>query len=166
VPLVRLLCIAAIIRLTTSMNWAVLQGTGSIGKYVVMLAIIVPLQIALLVVALFLSHDLQAIGLATIAIALVQLVISFSFIKNAAKVTLVDIFGAVVKSGALALFSSIAPLIVVLTMPTGPDHLWTPLLLAAAGAAVGFAGAAFLLKHPLADELSNLLKLGWRNVFA
>jgi O-antigen/teichoic acid export membrane protein len=166
VPLIRFLCIAAIIRLPTTMNWPVQQGTGSISKYVVVQAITVPAQIALLTIALIISHDLVAIGIATIATAVLQLIVSFAYLKNIAKVSWSDTFHAVAKSCVLTAVSSIGPLIVVLTMPTGPTYLWPPLLLAAAGAAIGFAGAALLLKHPLADEVRNIVKLGWRSVFA
>ncbi|HUN50331.1 MAG TPA: oligosaccharide flippase family protein, partial [Candidatus Sulfotelmatobacter sp.] len=166
VPLVRLLCIAAIIRLTATMNWSVLQGTGSIVKFVSSLAITVPVQIVLLVIALMSSQGLEGVGYAIIASAVVQAVVSFVFLRSVTKMSLGDLIGATAKSGALAVASSVVPLIVVLTMPTGPDNLWLPLLIAAAGAAIGFGGAAFLLKHPLAEEMRNLIKLGWRSVFA
>jgi len=112
------------------------------------------------------SQGLEGVGYAIIASAVVQAVVSFVFLRSVTKMSLGDLIGATAKSGALAVASSVVPLIVVLTMPTGPDNLWLPLLIAAAGAAIGFGGAAFLLKHPLAEEMRNLIKLGWRSVFA
>jgi O-antigen/teichoic acid export membrane protein len=166
VPIMRFLCIAAIVRLLDSMTFAVLQGTGSIGKYVILQLVTVPLQVAFLATALLLGRDLEAVGWAMIAGAAVQVTMSLAFLRVAAKVSLGDIFGAVSKSILLAIASSIAPLIVVLTMTIAPGHLWVPLLLGAIGSGTAFLAAAFSLKHPLAEELKKLGVQGWRAVFA
>jgi hypothetical protein len=83
---------------------------------------------------------------------------SLAFIQRLIGIRFSDILEAVAKSAGLALFSSVAPTIVLLFMAVGPGNIWMPALLGGAGAGIGFMGAVFLLKHPLADEVAGVFR--------
>jgi hypothetical protein len=81
---------------------------------------------------------------------------SLTFLRRLIGIRFREILTAVVKSAGLALFSGVAPTIVLLFMPVGPENIWMPALLGACGAGIGFIGAIFLLKHPVADEVASI----------
>jgi len=158
VPLARLFCLASIIGLLDTMTWAVLQGTGSVGRYAVLQAFTVPANIAILSVALVFGGSLEAVGWATLLSAAVHVAASLTFLRRLIGIRFRDILNSVAKSAGLALFSSVAPAVVLLVMPVGPGNIWVPALLGATGGGVGFIGAVFLLKHPLADEVASVFR--------
>ena len=158
VPLARLLCLSAMVGLLDAMTWAVLQGTGSVGKYAVLQAFTVPTRVVILIVALVLGGNLEAVGWASMLATVIHVAASLTFLRRLIGIRLREILSAVTKSAGLALFSSVAPTIVLLFMPVGPGDIWVPALLGACGAGIGFTGAVFLLKHPLADEVATIFR--------
>ena len=157
VPLTKLLCIAGMIGILDCMTWAVLQGTGSVGKYLTLQVFVVPAQIAILGIALVFGKSLQAVGISSILNASLQVTASMIFLRRTVGLRPIDVFSAVVKSAGVAVCSSIAPaLVAIFATLSGPGHFWIPLLIAGAGAGVGFIGGVFLLKHPLMNEMTKL----------
>ena len=164
VPAARLICIAAMIGLLDAMTWATLQGTGSVGKYALLQVFTVPLQVAVLIAALLYEQDVVAAGWTAIFGAVMHVAASLVFLRRLAGIQVTDVIRAVGKSAALTLLTCIAPALVALLMPIGPENLWPPVLIAAVGTGLCFVGGVFLLKHPLADELKGVLLHGWRLV--
>lgn len=164
VPVARLICVAAMIGLLNSMTWATLQGTGSVGKYALVQLFTVPVQVAVLIGTLLYERSLLAAGWTAIFGAILSVVASLFFLRRLAGIRVADVFGAVAKSAALTLLTCIAPATVALLMPIGPQNLWPPMLIGAAGSGFSFVGGVFLLKHPLADEVKGALSYGWRLV--
>ena len=162
VPITRLLCAAAMVGILDAMTWAVLQGTGSVGKFAVLQAIIVPARVVLLVGVLLTWRNLEVAGWAAIASSTLRIAVSVTFMQKMGIVRAIEILGAVAKSAALAICSSIGPLMVVVLMPIGPQHIWGPFLSAACSAALGFIGAVFFFRHPLADEVRGAFQQVWR----
>jgi len=144
--------------LLDTMTWAVLQGTGSVGKYAVLQAFTVPTRVVLLTVALVLGGDLEAVGWAIMLATVIRVAASLTFLQRLIGIRFSEIVTAVAKSAGVALFSSVAPTIVLLFMRVDPGDIWVPTLLGACGAGIGFIGAVFLLKHPLADEVADIFR--------
>ncbi len=162
VPLARLVCIAVIIGLLDSMTWAALQGTGSVGKYAVIQAFTVPFGIAVLASALIYGGSIEAAGYAAMINATVHVTASLTVIRRLMGLPIRDLARGVAKSAGIAILSNIIPGIVVMTMTIDTEHLWLPLIVAGCGAGVSFVAATFVLRHPLADEIIELLGTGMR----
>jgi O-antigen/teichoic acid export membrane protein len=165
VPLARLISIAVMIGLLDSTTWEAMQGTGSVGKYAVLQAFTVPMGVILLVLALLYGKSIEAVGWAAIASSIVHVAASLMVLRRLVRLRILGLAGAVVKSAWITVASSIVPAAVVSFMTIGPDHIWLPLIIAGVGAGVGFLTVIFATRHPLADEIKQMLTTGRRFVF-
>jgi O-antigen/teichoic acid export membrane protein len=157
VPVVRVLCGAEALALTFSLSGSLFTAIGAVRQNLTTQLTVQPLKIALILFAAF--HGLSAVAFALAAAALVHGAMVHYYMRRLVGVRLSDYAPVFLRSGGLALAAAVAPLAVTGGMTIGPDRLWGPLLIAAAGAALGFAAGLLVLNHPLRREAFALVRL-------
>ncbi len=155
IPLVRLLCVAGAIATCATFSSVTLQATGSAHRRLVSQWIVQLASISLLLLAC--QYNLRAIGFAMVAAALTNVVVSFGFSASVIGVSPQQLLSATRKSFMLTLSSSVAPVLVLLSMRIDANHIWLPFGIASLGASVGFAASARLVQHPIWGEILGLL---------
>ncbi len=155
VPLTRILCLAEAVTTLAAFNWYVFQAKGEVRMNLRIQLVTQPIVIGLVVIAAYFS--ITVVACAGVLAAMVTIAVSFASIARTIRASLIDAVAASARSLAVTAASAVAPAIVVLTFRIDADHVWLPLLVAAAGAALGWLAGAGLFGHELFAELVSAL---------
>jgi O-antigen/teichoic acid export membrane protein len=155
VPLTRILCVAEAIAVLAALNWYVFQAKGEVRMNLQTQLITQPIAIGLVFIAA--NFSITVVAYVVVLISLVTIGVSFAFIVRTIRASLIDAVIASAKSLVVTAASAVAPVIVVLTFRIDADHVWLPLVVAAAGAALGWLASAGLFGHELYAELVSVL---------
>jgi O-antigen/teichoic acid export membrane protein len=164
IPLAQTLCVAAFISAAGNMNGTAFTATGAVRRQLSMQSIVQITKIVLVAATGFFA--LEAVAAALVMVAVVQIVISYRYLRPLIGLRTAEIIDATAKSLKVTVFSLIAPMILVVTIR--PDHppflLW--LVLGFSGAALGWLAGIFLFEHPVKKEILRLAsspgKYFWR----
>lgn len=154
VPIARVLSVAGAILAIANLNWSIFQGTGQVRTHLYCQLITQPISLVLVLVGAHFSLLWTAAAL--IGTSIVGSFVSFYCMRRMLLTTLADVVGASMKSVGITVFSSIAPLIIVLTMKIDAEHIWMPFALSAAGSALGWYVGALLFNHPIVVEITAI----------
>lgn len=152
VPILKILCMFGALAAPFQLSNQALMGTGGVRKSTVM-------EATLLLLAFLGTMASAGMGLHWVAVALcsamgVSLAVALRAVHGHFRPSVSALLGAAGRNGALALFSALLPIAVVVTSPPGPSNVWLPGLLGGAGAAVGWLVGLIVVNHPLRTELS------------
>ena len=154
IPIGRVLCIAASIVMMADLNGMAIQATGAMKWNLIAHLIIQPVAVVLVIVSA--QFNLLVVAAGQIVTAAVTVVVFYRIIDRLIGVSLGDVIRRSAKSAGVTLCSIIAPIIVVSLMRTDPSHVWTPLIIAAAGTAAGWLIGVLLFRHDLRKEILTM----------
>ena len=155
VPITRLLCIAAAITSATNLNMLALQGVGAVRPQLASQWIIQGSSIALTLVAC--QFSLYAVGFVAIITACITVIVLCRFTLPVIHVTPLALLRSMVKSLIVTAVSSIVPVLVLALMTIDTNHIWLPFITAGTGTGAGFIAAAWGVRHPVWEEVVNML---------
>ena len=150
-PLVSVLCVGAAFSFTWSLQYPVLVALGAVRSLPLLLAGQAMLNIA--AVALGAGHGLLAIAWCLVGVVPLRALIAIAVVRQYLPFSWAELFVALRKSAALAIFSALGPICLLMTHG-GSEGLSMEagvfsVLLVAAGWSVGLA----LTRHPIRHEL-------------
>ncbi len=150
-PITRLLCIAAAIGTTNSLSKLALQGIGAARPQLVAQWIIQGSTISLTLVAC--QFSLYAVGYAAIASACITVAVFCWITLPLIHVSILEFSKALLKSVAVTVASSVAPVLVLLFMTIDATHIWLPVIVAGTGGVLGLVAALWAVQHPIWEEV-------------
>jgi O-antigen/teichoic acid export membrane protein len=151
VPVAQVLCVYGAVSALFYFSGQVFVALGAVRKHMMQQLILQPIVIVLVLIAA--PHGLEAVGYALGVGALVGFLLTYRLLRRVIDVRLADFVVATRASLGVTLTSVFVPAWVVLSLPIGPDHLWLPFLLGAAGAGLGWLIGVHLFGHPLKTEV-------------
>jgi len=158
VPLLRLLCISAVITSPILLLSSMLTAIGQMKQNLYALTIHVPIRIALLMLSA--PFGLEVIGITFIVSSLIDVIIHYLQCRFILHVSLSEMAKASYGSVGVAVVASLPPL---LAFAFGDsilvEHLGVQLILDVFGCLLGWLAGLFLFKHPLRLEIKNLFMM-------
>ena len=151
VPVTQLLCIAAAINALGSLSGSIFLSLGLIKQRLFNETIIQTSRIIMIVIAA--RYGIEAVAatqIATYAIAISLIQVQLMW---AIELSVFELISTVARSFFVTTTSLIVPVLVFLFSDFGAGSLWMPLLLACAGAAVGWLVAVVKTDHPITQEV-------------
>jgi len=151
VPVAQVLCFAAAIGMPWEFANQVLIAIGHVRRELYAQMVAAPPQILALVILS--AYGVEAAAMAVVVRFVLLAAVRTWNLSRLLDIAFLDILGATVRSLGLLVLSCIAPVAVLATMQIDPEHLWTPFLIASAGAGIGWLGGLVLFNHPLKAEI-------------
>lgn len=158
IPILRILCAAAAITSLASLNWVAFQGSGAVRQNLRVHSYTTAVQIACVALAAF--HSLAAVAFATVVTSVVQVIVSYIFVRPIVRVSLGDALRATRKSIAATAGAMLVPLYVYLRLTDGSLGDMPILLVAALGAGAGWLLSLWMLRHPFLPEIGKMWSAG------
>ena len=156
VPVVQFLALCNVINALTVLAGHVMIAVGAVKLLLYKEIAIQGLRIVLTVLCSF--HSFEAVAAAQIVVYLAALWINHTLLHRLVGLTAPDVARAAGRSLFVTMASAIAPALVAVLLPPSATLLWPPLLLATAGAVVGWLAAIFVFDHPARNEISILFR--------
>jgi O-antigen/teichoic acid export membrane protein len=155
VPIMKFLCVAFMLSFAVELNLHALNAAGAVRTILKIGTIIWPLSAIILIFAAY--YGLQAVAIAMIFATALQFAISFAYLQQHMRVSVMELGGALYKS-AIIVTTTAVPAIGVLTLegfPEEPDLriALTGVLAAASGWLLGL----LLTRHPLQAHIRTLV---------
>lgn len=155
VPLVSILSVWAGVGSTFMLAEQVFIALGQVKKRMQMVIISSAIKVGMILLAV--PFGLMAVSIALAATILPGVYILMRYLKTLVGLRYADIIKATRKSLAVTLLTSLAPAAVFFTIPIGPENVWLPLLLSAAGAAIAWVTGIFIFHHEIRPEVLTYL---------
>jgi O-antigen/teichoic acid export membrane protein len=153
VPLVQILALGGFASALWSLCSQILLGMGKINELLKTQFILQGLRIAMVFVTAHYSITHVAIGQGIFYV--LTYFILYRCVRPFVQISNIDVMRATWKSMMATLISAIAPALVIFYMPPGPENLWFPLLLGAAGTCVGWLAGIYIFKHSFGEEITG-----------
>lgn len=154
VDLARLLAVAMVFGVPVTLCFAALIAAGAVTRAFRATALSTLVIVAL--TAAGASLGLLQVGGAAIAGAAFDAALFLALTRRVVRFRWRDLQAVLAKSAAVAACAAVAPGIVWFVVGSAPDDVLAAAALGVSGAALGFLGGVFLLRHPLRDELRLL----------
>jgi O-antigen/teichoic acid export membrane protein len=145
------LAVAAMFNTLITTHRVAFRAMGAMRISMTVQLAVTPPQLAVLFVGLY--WGLPGVACATILSSGMEAVVAQIAVNRTIGTHVGGLLAATWKSVLVTLGTLALPLIVVLQDPPGPDNIWTPLVLAGFGGAIGWLVSLLALGHPLATEL-------------
>jgi O-antigen/teichoic acid export membrane protein len=155
-PLLRLMCVAAVLQAAYAFAGDILAGFGQVGARLRIASATAPLWVVLCLLGSTIS--LQAVALLTAGPAALALVLYSRRLRQLIGFSFSDLARATLSSAALALLVTAVCVGLRAWLARHTDHPAAILVLSAASAAVAWVALAYLLRHPIAGEVSLLAR--------
>lgn len=155
VPVVRLLCVAGAIASVSLFATQAMVANGHVRSSTLGNLISQPVRVLAVVAAA--AHGLVAVAGALIVSEAVALAVTTWFLRRSIGVRPRDLLRACRNSAVVTACAAVAPLLVWRFWPAAGQP-WAPLLAGIAGAALGWMGSIFALRHPLAEHIAAVLQ--------
>jgi O-antigen/teichoic acid export membrane protein len=155
VPLVKLFCIYAVFLAPFYVAPSVLLALGQAKKHMDAQLVLVLVKVVVLVIVA--PYGVDAVALAVILSGLIGGFVYYAKMRSSVGLNVAGFVHAMTKSSLVTICSAVGPAMVLVMMPIGPEHVWLPLIAAAALAALGWLGGVFGLGHPIKEEIVDAL---------
>jgi O-antigen/teichoic acid export membrane protein len=153
-PLVRIMALASMALAPGALTFPVLVAAGRVHD--ALLASLVSLPPSFLIIISAAFFGLNAVAASLLLVTPLQMFIAYLFIRRAIDMGWVELFGAARDSACLALTTSLVPIIIVATSPSGFSLGWLQTIMALAGGASGWTAGLVLVNHPLKKEIGDV----------
>jgi O-antigen/teichoic acid export membrane protein len=161
VPLVQLLCLAGAVGSVSLFATQVMVANGQVRDSTRFQLYTLPVRIGAVLIAA--NHGLMWVAGAIVLSECVTLAVVSRFLRLTINVGPGAVVRACAKSAVVTVCAAIGPLLVNLFWPDDPAHPWPPLAVGILGAAIGWLGSLWLIRHPLAAHLAPVFaKFKWR----
>jgi O-antigen/teichoic acid export membrane protein len=155
VPVARFLCVAAGFSVLGVFSTMALMTTGNARRFLFVQSVGVPALVAALTVGAFQSFSGAAFG-AVIA-AFITATLSLDQVNRVIGTNWKQLFEVLSKSLLLAAATAAVPILVVSIHGIGRGAGWEPPIIAALGGGMSWLVCLVILRHPLRDELRQVL---------
>ncbi len=156
IPIMRWLCAAAIIG---TMIYQVNGLLTAVGRYREVTKIEVQYQLIRVVLAVAAAfHSVEAVAASQVLVYVAAVLLYYRKLASYEALRFRPLVSSLVPSAVLAIGTSVAPALVLLLIPPAlSQHLAIPFFIASAGSGVTWLAGIFLLRHPLSQEIRNVL---------
>lgn len=153
VPLVRMLCIAYLALFAACLTYPILVAVGSVRDALVSSFISLPPSLIVILIASF--FGVKAVAAASLLCLPFQAGVAIYFVSRHLAMTPADLFGAMLKSGIVTIFSSTGAIAVAAMIHAGSIGSLSGLFLAGATAAAGWLIGLAVTGHPLLTHVRS-----------
>lgn len=161
-PLVRILCLSSAMAFPAFLTQPLLMSLGRIRDTLTLNLIILP--VALLMLFMGSLHSLTVVALLSYPTALLSLVTTMIVVRRYVRFSLAELARRTGRSALVTAVAALAPAAAIAAAGWRLDLPIPLFLLSAAGFALLWAAALFLLRHPFAAELRHNLELAYRKL--
>lgn len=155
VELTRLMGVALAISLPASMANAALMATGGAARVLRGMAITTVITLILVTIGAF--GGLTQMGICLIIASALRTVYWLHQAREVVGFEWRELSKALLGSAIVGAGAGIVPALAFVVFGPNPTNIWLPLALGAPGALAGFLATIVLIKHPLRDELYNVI---------
>lgn len=155
VPLVRILAASAWLSSPFMLVGQLMIALGEVKKQFQMQLAFLVITVVTLVSAS--SYGLLVVSWAFLAAFIPSGLLTYRFLRPLLDLKLLELLRATSKSFLVTLHVLIAPILVLLLVPVGPNDLWLPMIIASVGSAIGWFAGIYLVKHEMCADVNNLL---------
>jgi len=156
VPVVELLCLAGGIFSISLFATQVMVANGQVRDSTYAQLISMPFRVVAIIIAS--TYGLESIAIAIIISELITLIIISWYLHKTIRVGPLDLISASIKSAAVTLCTAVFPFLVKFFWESNPSQPWVPLMIGITGAFISWLTSLFLIRHPLAEHLTDLFK--------
>ena len=156
VPVVQLLAVANLLNALVILAPNVMIAVGAVKLSLYREIAVQGLRIGLVVLCAF--HSFEAVAAAQIVVFGATLAINEVLLHRLVGLTLRDMVHATLPSLAVTAASVVGPAAVAILYPPTATFLWPPFIIATSTAVIGWLVAAVAIGHPVAAELTLLLR--------
>lgn len=157
VPVAQLLCVGSAIGAINLFATQAMVANGRVRDSTICNLVIQPVRVLAVVAGALVG--LVQIAAALVAVELFALAVSSFFLYKTLNISPLVMLKGCGRSSLVALSASVVPLMVWLHFGNYPDHPWSVLALGIPGAAVGWLGSLWVLRHPLGKHLFEAIGL-------
>jgi O-antigen/teichoic acid export membrane protein len=150
-PILRIMALAWVVMMPAPLTYPVLVAVGRVRD--TLTASFVSLPVSAGVVALAAPHGMQAIAVSMFLTLPIQVGVAVYLIRRQIGFAWTDLFRATAKSTVVCLFAAAVPAGCLAAFGARPDLPIPVLILAVAGAAIGWLAGLVATRHPLLAEL-------------
>lgn len=155
VPLVTVLSISAWLASPFMLVGQLFIALGEVKKLFQMQVVFLILTLVALISSS--SFGLFVTSLALAFSSMLAAFVAYRFLHKFLGLSFFELLKSTAKSFLVNVLTAIAPLLVLVTMTIGPQHLWLPTVIAMLGAGLAWIVGIFWVHHEMRDDLLNLL---------